>query len=323
VRALPDEFDAGQLPALLADGWGFVVDTADYAPVGGGSYHWVVRDAAGGRTFVTVDDLDQKPWLGDGRDDVFDGLRRALDTAVALREGGLDFVVAPLPDTAGASVRRVDSRYTVALFPFVDGRPGRFGEYEPAERDAVVTMLAELHCATPAVGTIARRLDLDVPGRGHLEAALRELDEPWSGGPFSEPAREALARHASDVAELFALADRLRADVAAHGGDWVITHGEPHAGNVMRTGQGYVLVDWDTAALAPPERDLWMLGDDPGRKVDPVAMDFYRLAWDLDDLTAFTNELRLPHRESKDTVKAYEGLQHCLAARARWAARLA
>ncbi len=323
MRALPDAFDAGQLPALLADGWGFEVETADYAAVGGGSYHWVVRDAADGPAFVTVDDLDQKPWLGDTRDAVFDGLRRAFETAVALRHGGLDFVLAPVLDSGGASLRRADSRHTVALFPFVGGQAGRFGEYDPAERHAVVHMIAELHLATSAVSAIARRLDLDVPGRGHLEAALRELDEPWSGGPFSEPAREALARHASDVAELLALADRLRADVAAHGGDWVITHGEPHAGNVMRTGEGYVLVDWDTVALAPPERDLWMLGDDPGRKVDPAAMDFYRLAWDLDDLAAFTNELRLPHRESKDTVKAYEGLQHCLAARARWAAWLA
>src|SRR5207249_1498942 len=38
-----------------------------------GSYHWVVRDAADGPAIVTVDDLDQKPWLGDTRDDVFDG----------------------------------------------------------------------------------------------------------------------------------------------------------------------------------------------------------------------------------------------------------
>ena len=38
-----------------------------------------------------------------------------------------------------------------------------------------------------------------------------------------------------------------------------MTHGEPHAGNVMRTDEGRLLVDWDTVALAPPERDLWML----------------------------------------------------------------
>ncbi len=42
----------------------------------------------------------------------------------------------------------------------------------------------------------------------------------------------------------------------------VITHGEPHAANVMGSPGGLVLVDWDTVLLAPPERDLWGIADD-------------------------------------------------------------
>ena len=40
---------------------------------------------------------------------------------------------------------------------------------------------------------------------------------------------------------------------------WVVTHGEPHPVNVMQTDAGRVLIDWDTVAIAPPERDLWMV----------------------------------------------------------------
>jgi aminoglycoside phosphotransferase (APT) family kinase protein len=36
-----------------------------------------------------------------------------------------------------------------------------------------------------------------------------------------------------------------------------LTHGEPHPGNVIGTDDGWLLVDWDTAAIAQPERDLW------------------------------------------------------------------
>ena len=161
--------------------------------------------------------------------------------------------------TSGETVRRIGQRHTIALFPFVDGHAGRFGRYEDAaERAAVVEMLAELHRATPAVASVAREIGLEVPGRRQIEAGLRELNQTWSGGPFSERARRALAAHASDVAELLALADRLAADVAGRRGEWVVTHGEPHAANVMRTGESHVLVDWDTVALAPPERDLWI-----------------------------------------------------------------
>jgi spectinomycin phosphotransferase len=149
------------------------------------------------------------------------------------------------------------------------------------------------------------------------------VDETWSGGPFSERARQALARHTSDVAELLALADRLAADVARRSSNWVVTHGEPHAGNVLWTGARHVLVDWDTVALAPPERDLWMLvGDASGLELDQVALSYFRLRWDLADLAAFTDELRSPHRHTEDTAKAYDALMYYVAIRDRWAALL-
>ena len=40
-------------------------------------------------------------------------------------------------------------------------------------------------------------------------------------------------------------------------GPYVITHGEPHPGNLLRTLTGLRLIDWDMIALARPERDLW------------------------------------------------------------------
>ena len=86
---------------------------------------------------------------------------------------------------------------------------------------------------TPA-GRFAPGTFTPAPGRGRLEAALRELNQTWSGGPLSEPARKLLAPHASDVAELLALSDRLAIHVARSSTDWVVTHGEPHGGNVMR-----------------------------------------------------------------------------------------
>src|SRR5439155_1523847 len=138
-----------------------------------------------------------------------------------------------LSTTRGETVRRFGPQHSVALFPFVDGRPGTFGRYDTAERAALVTMVAELHLV-PVVGSSTSRVDLELPGRGRLEAALRELNQTWSGGPLSEPARKLLAPHASDVAELLALSDRLALDVARSSTDWVGTHGEPHGGNVMR-----------------------------------------------------------------------------------------
>ena len=51
----------------------------------------------------------------------------------------------------------------------------------------------------------------------------------------------------------------------------VLTHGEPHPGNTMLTADGWVLIDWDTALAAPPERDLWSLDPGDGSVLDAYA----------------------------------------------------
>jgi spectinomycin phosphotransferase len=334
VKSLPEGFEAAALIGALAEAWGFEAETADYATVGAGSYHWVVTDHAVTRGFVTVDDLDRKPWLGDTRSSTFEGLERSFETAVALRDGGLGFVLAPILTHAGEAVRRIGPRYSVALFPFVDGRTGRWSHDTTEERAAVLEMLAELHGATPAVASIANRVNLGVPGRRDLDAAFEDFDGTWLGGPFSEPARQAIAARRSNVAAMLAAADRLALEVTERSTTWVVTHGEPHAGNVMRTDEGHVLIDWDTVALGPPERDLWMVATDAaseeatvytdatGNRLDETVLDFFRLTWDLSDLAAYLNVVRSPHRHDEDAELAYERVKVCLELIDRWALRL-
>jgi spectinomycin phosphotransferase len=153
--------------------------------------------------------------------------------------------------------------------------------------------------------------------RPALEAALGELSQPWSGGPYSEPARQLLARHANRLGRALARFDGLVR--AAGSGPAVITHGEPHPGNIMLNGGRLLLIDWDTAGLALPERDLWLAaGDDPraadcyaeltGRRLSGAAMDLYRLRWSLDDIALFVGDFRGPHGQDEDTELAWAGL---------------
>jgi spectinomycin phosphotransferase len=78
-------------------------------------------------------------------------------------------------------------------------------------------------------------------------------------------------------------------------------------------------IDWDTAALAPPERDLWLLDarsgegmrryvEASGREPSPAALRLYRLRWQLDDISVFLNVLRSPHRQTADTEYAWRSL---------------
>jgi spectinomycin phosphotransferase len=293
---------------------------------GGGSHHWVARERDGRRYFVTADDLDRKPWLGRDRDSTFAGLRAAYDTALALRDrAGLGFVLAPAAGRAGAAVRRLGARYSVALFPFLDGSAGTFWDYAAADHAArVIPILAELHRATPVVRGVAQPRPVEVPGRSELEAALAALDRPWAGGPFSEPARAWLGASAGSIRRALRSFDELAARVAASGRGLVVTHGEPHPANLVRSGERCYLIDWDTVGLAPPERDLWMVegggealaaySQATGRELDPSALALYRLCWDLTDLSVYASVLRGPHRRTADTELAWravtEGVRH-------------
>ena len=108
------------------------------------------------------------------------------------------------------------------------------------------------------------------------------------------------------VGALLAAYEVLARRVAARPERMVITHGEPHSANVLRMPAGYVLVDWDTVLLAPPERDLWALAEsDPaipaaysaatGTAVDPDAMMLYRLWYDLAEIAGYICTFRAPH----------------------------
>jgi spectinomycin phosphotransferase len=335
MRTAPEGIDQRDLVHSLEDGWGLEVERADYVDEGFGSYHWVVIDRGGNRHFATADDLERKEWLGSTPESAFAGLKTAFDTAAALRDrGGLEFVVAPRPALGGETVRRMGARYSIAVFPFVEGRTGTYDQpTEAEERAEVVRLLVRLHRATPIALPGALRHTLELSGRGRLEAALGELGTTWDGGPYSEPARALLAARADTVVRLLGVFDRLVVQVVSSHRDPVITHGEPHSGNWVRTEDGLVLVDWDTASLSLPERDLWIVATEgkeelaqyseaTGLEPDKAALTLYRVRWDLDDIAIFVNQFRRAHSQNADTELAWFGLSRYLDTKDRWEAIL-
>jgi Phosphotransferase enzyme family len=224
--------------------------------------------------FVTVDDLSEK--LRDDADAtsaVFGRLGQAFESALSLRrDAGLDFVVAPLPAAGGRVLRRLTDRYSLVVHPYLaDCQSGQDGEFESsADRHAVLALLVRLHsvkATRPPADTF------EIPGRAALLAAMHSAGQPWQAGPYGTRSRDLLARHAADLGALLAAFDELAGRVRTRGGRMVITHGGPDAANVLKTPAGLVFVDWESALLAPPERDLWALAES-----DPGLLDAYSAA---------------------------------------------
>ena len=87
----------------------------------------------------------------------------------------------------------------------------------------------------------------------------------------------------------------------------------------MRSRDGLVLIDWDTVALALPERDLWQVttetGDEVAQYVDATgcqissaAMSLHRLEWDLADIAVYLDQFQSTHQHTADTQEAWDNL---------------
>jgi spectinomycin phosphotransferase len=316
VRERPADIRDSHVAAALAHHWAFTVQDLSYLPVGFGGYHWLAVDEAGSRWFVTVSDL-AAPWVPD--------LPAAMRTAAWLAtEAGLEFVVAPVPTRGGQVVGSLDIRHALMLFPYLDAAPSRFEDpIDDGDRAAIIDMLATLHTATPEGIQVPSR-PLELATRQAIDQALASLGVPWNGGPYAEPGRDLLARYERPLRQAFARFDGLLDRVREAGGPYVITHGEPHPGNLLRTRAGLCLVDWDMTALARPERDLWWVisGDQDaaryswrtGWTVNQDALALYRLRWGLDDIAEFLSEIRGPHQRTADTLMYWTGLQETLEA---------
>lgn len=316
----PSGFDDGDVRSALSRHHGIDARELRYRAVGFGDYHWEATGADGRRWFVKVSDLTDKPQCGATAAAALAGYRAAMRTTAELRAGGLEFVVAPEPSPGGELVADLDGRWASTVFAHVGTVADRdfYTELSPADRDEVLGMLARLHTAPVPEGTPVHTPD--VPDRAVIEDALAGQETSWSGGPFAEPARQAVVTHAAMIRSRLADADALAHQLGEAGRRPVVTHGEPHPGNLLDAGGGRLLIDWDTVGVGVPERDLAVVGGDlaaytdaTGQEPEPHALELYRLRWGLADLGEFLRWFRAPHADDADSRTAWEGLLQTLA----------
>ena len=316
-NAPPPDLDLVALSDAVRDGWGVDKFELRYLPVGGGAYHWHLTGGSDS-LFVTVDDLDDKDWLGEDRDTVAETLYAALGVARWLHDdAGLAFVLAPLVTTHGPSLMRFADRYTVSVSPYLDGRCQPFGPHtDRARRWQVIDALAALHSVTPPPGT-PNLVEPIIGVRHDLEAFLDDPGECWTAGPLGEQARALLVPHAVELAARLHAFDRSCRALATE--SVVVTHGEPHAANVMTVGDRDLLIDWDTVGLAIPERDLMFVilddadaeryADATGHVPNPAALALYRTRWDFDDLSHIIQTFRGAHDDGPESDRWLAVLQ--------------
>ena len=317
------------LASMLAAHWRIAPSALAYRAVGFGSHHWDVAAADGRRWFLTADELHYKKLRPeDSQDAAFGRLAAALGAVSDLRACGASFAVAPVPAAGGELAVRAGRDFAVAVYPFVSGESFSWGEFAGAgHRLAVLGMVVGVHTAPPAARRRALTDEYVIPLRAELEGVLGEgaAGRVPGRGPFTRRAAELIGGARPEIRALLARFDELAGQARSVPGRMVLTHGETHPGNTMRAADGWRLIDWDTALIAQPERDLWDL--DPGDgsvlagyaeatgvRPDPALLELFRIRWDLSDFAVDVSRFLRPHPGNEDDEKTWHGLVSMVAA---------
>ncbi|MFI5779411.1 phosphotransferase family protein [Nocardia sp. NPDC051570] len=274
-----------------------------YLPWGFGAHHWRV---IGGRTaaFVTLDQLEPRHTAT--------SLEAAYAGAAALAASGLDVVCAPMPAQSGRFTIDIGAG-ALSVTPWLEGRsPSEAETHEPRHVREVVLALAALHRAAPPDGL---RSWTPRVGPGFADELRAHTAEPWTSGPLAEEARLALAAHGDAIDRWTGRYLELAEVAFSQRDSWVPTHGEPHNNNQVMTPDGLRLIDWESLALAPPERDYAdLLAVANGLlRPDPAMIELFALDWRLSEIAEYTRWFAAPHVGTEDDHTALAGLHEELA----------
>jgi spectinomycin phosphotransferase len=285
---LPDS----ALMASLAAGWGVAAAAVEFLPVGDDSNAWSYRVVAadGSRRHLKV-------------------RRGPVDPAtvlvpIALRDHGLEQVVAAVPASDGNPWRPLGGDFTLLVYPWVTGAPALEQGLTNRQWVALGRFVADLHrTMLPAAlaATVAR--ESFVPwGAG----PVRALDARVGQGRSSDPPARELATlwraHRDTILHGADRAERLGRAMAATLPERVLCHADVHLANLLVDGDGHLaVVDGDGLTLAPRERDLcsfvtggvtdaqraWFFDGYGQATPDPAALAYYRWEWVVQELADY------------------------------------
>ncbi|MBS2534516.1 phosphotransferase [Catenulispora sp. NF23] len=202
--------------------------------------------------------------------------------------------------------------FAVSVYRRLDGESFEWQRWEQTDTELTAEALAvvtELHSVPESAWGSPETETFTIPKRAGLDAALAGKRPDPAMGPYADRAAELVSQHAPTVSALLDHYDRLAQTARGQRDRFVLTHGEPHLGNYMRADGRLLLIDWDSALIGPPERDLWNFG-----LGDPRFGELYQLRWDLSETAADLARFAARHTDGDNERATWTTLVDSLAA---------
>lgn len=212
----------------------------------------------------------------------------AYAAASELYSRGLSFVLGPLPGLNGQVVNKLGG-FPIVVFPYIECEPLLSAQAPTdAEVSQVIAQLNQVHLSDTTMDLPIEKYHCPFFEKLSLSLALAVRRDPDTG-PFSAELHKLIARNFTRIRELMAEFQEIAALCIASRTRHVLTHGEPSAGNFLRSKSGLLLADWGAAMWGPPERDWYHVNRTIGRVglCRPQFERFYELRWILGEICEY------------------------------------
>ncbi|PRB14445.1 phosphotransferase [Microbacterium sp. MYb62] len=296
----PEGPSADEVLQAVRSTWAPDAAQATYLPVGFGAHHWRIDGSSGPVLFATLDvpsGFRTAPLI-----------RAAYRGVLELAEGGFGGAVLPRLTRSGEVAVSTGSGL-LSVTPWLEGRsPDETEACASPHAHRVAALLAELH-RSPVPPSAPKWFPRVAPG--FAERLSTRLAAPWTAGPLSSDAHRTISGARADLHDWEKRYAELIAHARSRRDRWVPTHGEPHHANQFLDDHELRLVDWETLAIAPPERDLRDLPESVRTDftVDTDLLELFDLEWRLVEIEEYARWFMAPHPGSEDDVIALEGLR--------------
>lgn len=270
----------------LTSGYSIVSKSSTFIPLGEDSYSYKIIDTLSTAYFVKYSTYQE--------------VVQRIDTINALLAelSFLPFIIPPVIHKGRSSAYMLEGKLYV--YPFIEGNviqePNTsFGEDLVGE---ITDIMAKIHTTQPKTAIEHEKFTRN------YGSAFNLLEMDARKGLLSQDVQALLNKHTSTIKSIIEKFEALGEKFRQQKPMFVLTHGDITGLNLIRTKRGLKLVDWDGACMAPPERDIMFIIDNPhfsfedyrkltnGSAYNPELKSYYSMHWALESIIGNFNNIR-------------------------------
>lgn len=228
----------------------------------------------------------------------------------------------PIPIlTKDGEAKCEDEHGIYLLYEYINGETIDSKELTIEQIGQLADIMAILHSYSNEipVSTSAIREDYNLPFLYQLQNILSE-----SHSDIPDDVKALLDKNRQYILKVIEKVRKLSETLRLSKLRMVLCHTDIHPWNLMQTGYGLILIDWEGLKLATPEADLALLSEEPyyekflesyrkniGNDIEihPDIIRFYKLRRKLEDVWEFLEQLIYDEQETKERMKTLKYLE--------------